>query len=124
MTIHKSKGLQFPIVFLVETTHQFQADRDPVTIEPQAGLGFTYVDSTANETMRVKHPLVQQAALKEKKKRQDRAEEMRLLYVALTRAEQRLFITGYVKDADLTKKMDKWNRAFDSASPLLTTTTR
>lgn len=124
MTIHKSKGLQFPIVFLVETTHQFPADRDPVTIEPQAGLGFTYVDSTANETMRVKHPLVQQAALKEKKKRQDRAEEMRLLYVALTRAEQRLFITGYVKDADLTKKMDKWNRAFDSASPLLTTTTR
>lgn len=124
MTIHKSKGLQFPIVFLVETTHQFQVDKGQVTIEPKFGLGFTYRDNYHDGALRVKHDLVQQAALKEQKKRQNRAEEMRLLYVALTRAEQRLFITGYIKDSELASNLATWNHSFESSTNLLTTTSR
>lgn len=103
MTIHGSKGLQFPIVFVVHTTGQFRNEAADFVVAAKDGVGFTvrtnlHAQVPALPDAEVDYPVPQLAAIKEIKKRQSRAEEMRLLYVALTRAEQRLIITGVVKD--------------------------
>lgn len=120
MTIHGSKGLEFPMVFLVDATHQFNqmAMRKPYLIDDQAGLGITYLDPE-NRTMEdtLQKTIVKSAAIAKSE-----AEEMRLLYVALTRAEQRLFIVG----AYTNKKtaINHWQKAFQSQQLVLNATAR
>lgn len=91
MTIHGSKGLEFPIVFLMSTDKQFnQQDLRRPFILTQAVAGVKWLDESSHEV----YSLPQWQLAKLAKNRQLLAEEMRLLYVALTRAEQQLFIVG------------------------------
>lgn len=98
MTIHKSKGLEFPVVFLCDTSRRFNsADlKQTVLIHPELGLGAKVYDLER----RLEYPGLARNAIKQRLKREMLSEEMRLLYVALTRARERLFITAAVKEPE------------------------
>ncbi len=98
MSIHKSKGLEFPVVFLCGTGKRFNAEdiRGRVLFDPELGIGSEAVDVER----KLRWPTAARSAIAGKIRREDLSEEMRLLYVALTRAKERLIITGTEKDAD------------------------
>jgi ATP-dependent helicase/nuclease subunit A len=104
MTIHSSKGLEFPFVFIGGMARQFnQMDiRKSFMLDKDFGFAAKYV----NPEKRISYPSLPQLAFKRKKKLEMLAEEMRVLYVGLTRAKEQLFLVASVKD--LTKKRDKW----------------
>lgn len=120
MTIHGSKGLEFPIVFLVDADHGFNNKelRSNVIVDPHVGVGIQYVDSH-----NVKFDTPQRAIVKESLQTAQRAEDLRLLYVALTRAQQRLIITGSFNEANsrhqMTSTVDTWQKAYQTNGPLL-----
>ena len=98
LSVHKSKGLEFPVVFLCDTAHQFNKTKisDGVLVHPQLGLGPMMVDLER----RVKYPTLAYHAIMDRQNRELVSEEMRLLYVALTRAKERLFVTASLKNAE------------------------
>ncbi len=104
MTVHKSKGLEFPIVFLANTCHRFRFDGgDPVKMHIDAGFTLPYVDisrSTIAKTYLDK-------AIKIKSERDIRSEEARLLYVAMTRAKNKLYI--YATPGSIDSSMQNWS---------------
>ncbi|QBO37226.1 helicase-exonuclease AddAB subunit AddA [Periweissella cryptocerci] len=104
MTIHGSKGLEFPIVFLLDATHKFnEMDlRQNLIIDADEGVAMTYMEPTTRLLM----DTPQQALIRLKQKRRIWAEQMRVLYVALTRAEQQLYIVGAYDSAQQVK--DRW----------------
>lgn len=87
-TIHKSKGLEYPFVFLAETTARFQFDSPIVACSDDGRIGFILHD---NKLVRRYRTLPYKQIIEENT-RDIISEEMRLLYVALTRAKQQLFI--------------------------------
>lgn len=92
MSIHKSKGLEFPIVILAETNRKFQAgnnSKDCIT-DGQNTAGINIIDEKSN----TKLPSLTWQVIRDKQKKQDIAEEMRILYVAMTRAKDKLIISG------------------------------
>ena len=93
MTIHKSKGLEFPVVFLADSCKQFN-DRDiksdKILLDKEYGFGVNFYDYNS----RYYYELPQKRLIKEKKYRKMLSEELRILYVALTRPKEKLFITG------------------------------
>ena len=97
MSIHKSKGLEFPVVFLCDTGRRFntQDQRETVLVHPELGLGPKRVDTER----RIQYPTLARTAITRRLDREMRSEEMRLLYVALTRAKERLYITAALKNA-------------------------
>ena len=96
MSIHKSKGLEFPIVFLSGTGKQFNKQdlNDSILIHQDLGFGPKFIDS-AN---RIEYPTLAKEALKLKLETELISEEMRVLYVALTRAKEKLIVTGVTKN--------------------------
>ena len=104
MTIHKSKGLEFPVVFVSFLAKQFNvADlRSSVILHPKYGIGPYFVDTT----LRTRANTLARFSLSKLTHYQNLSEEMRCLYVAMTRAEDLLVLTGRVKD--LKKSMQKW----------------
>ena len=92
MTVHKSKGLEFPVVFLCDTARGFnmQDSRENVIIHPELGIGIRVYDTER----KLKYPGISFKAIGERIRSEQRSEEMRLLYVALTRARDRLYITA------------------------------
>ncbi len=83
MTIHKSKGLEFPVVFVLQTNKHFnRRDQSGPAILTKNGIGIKWLDPQT----RVEYQLPQYQAAKAARQNQTLAEEMRLLYVALTRA--------------------------------------
>lgn len=98
MTIHRSKGLQFPAVFLAELSHQFNLDdiRRPVLLHRTLGLGLA-LRSPAGW-----YPTLPRLALREQYKEETLSEEMRLLYVALTRAQDILVLTAALEKPENT----------------------
>ena len=98
LSIHKSKGLEFPVVFLCDTARRFNArDRQEVVlVHPELGLGPKVLD----RENRVQYPTLARRAIARRQEREDLSEEMRLLYVALTRARERLYVTAALKDPD------------------------
>ena len=96
MSIHKSKGLEFPIVFLSSTGKNFNLKdlRDKILIHQEIGFGPNY----ENSELKIEYPTLAKEAIKMVSKRESISEEMRVLYVALTRAKEKLIITGIEKD--------------------------
>ena len=105
LTMHKSKGLQFPVVFLLETARQFNKDRETtLRLHMRHGAALKYVDAQN----RLTRETFAQQALKAIEKKEQIAEEARLLYVAMTRAQERLIIIGAPKKPD--ECMEKWRQ--------------
>ncbi len=95
MTVHKSKGLEFPVVFgaMMGRRYRARSGGDPLCVHRDLGLGCLYCDS-ALQTRRKTLP---QLAIAERVRREDRAEELRVLYVLLTRARDHLVLVGSVR---------------------------
>ncbi|WP_281165562.1 helicase-exonuclease AddAB subunit AddA [Liquorilactobacillus sicerae] len=115
MTIHGSKGLEFPVVFLINATHQInQQDlRRSYQLNQTGGIGITWLDPKT----RVKVPTLPKLLFDDQAQIKLAAEQMRLLYVALTRAKQKLIITGAY--ADPQQAISNWTAAQASSKLLL-----
>ena len=97
MSIHKSKGLEFPVVFLADLNKDFNRDdlRKPVLVHPELGLGPDCVD----RQRRIRFQTAAKAAVKLQLDRESKAEEMRILYVAMTRAKEKLILVDCIKQS-------------------------
>jgi len=104
MSIHKSKGLEFPVVFIASLGRQFnfQDLNKNVLLHRNLGLGPQLVDINA----RVSYPTLPKLAVKARLKLETLAEELRILYVAMTRAQEKLILVGSVRN--LKKAAEKW----------------
>ena len=104
MTIHKSKGLEFPIVFVSGMGKQFNMmdARSSVALHARLGAGLDAVDTD----MRTKSPSLLKRVIQKEEMLDSLGEELRVLYVALTRAKEKLIMTGTVKDAG--RKLDSY----------------
>ncbi len=112
MSIHKSKGLEFPIVFLSNTAKgfNFQDINETILLHQDIGIGPKYIDYER----KIEYNTLAKLAIAYKTKTETISEEMRILYVALTRAKEKLFITGLSKDIekdlkDKKKLLDMYN---------------
>ena len=109
MSIHHSKGLQFKVVFLSQLHKTFNKmdSKAKMLMDAELGLAADYLDL---ET-RIKYPSLHKIAIKEKGERESLGEELRVLYVAMTRAEEKLILTGVCKnEEDLIKKFPVQDR--------------
>ncbi|WP_152669226.1 UvrD-helicase domain-containing protein [Paenibacillus sp. DMB20] len=115
MTIHKSKGLEFPVVFIAGLSKNFnQQDLNaPFLMHKELGFGPRYVD----EQLRVAYPTLPNLAIRRRSQMELLAEEMRVLYVALTRPKEKMILVGTVKN--LTQKVSDWIQADGSPELLL-----
>ena len=104
MSIHKSKGLEFPVVFVSGLSKRFnmQDANQSLIVDMDLGVAVDYVDSVR----RIKNKTLRRAVLSEKMKEDNLAEELRVLYVALTRAREKLILTAVLDKAD-----EKWELA-------------
>ena len=98
MTIHKSKGLEFPICFVCGLSKQFnQMDtRQSILMDAELGVGVDYI----NPDLRLRRKTMRKNVVAQRMKEDTRGEDLRVLYVALTRAKEKLILTGYVSDFD------------------------
>lgn len=106
MSIHKSKGLEFPVVFLSGCGKKFntQDTKGSILFHKKLGIGPDFVD---NEK-RIYYPTIIKQAIKSKINLENLSEEMRVLYVAFTRAKEKLIITGSVND--VSSSNDRWEK--------------
>jgi ATP-dependent helicase/nuclease subunit A len=113
MSIHKSKGLEFPVVILASTAKKFNLQdlNEQIIIHQDLGIGVKYID----EKRKIEYPTLAKQAISLSVTKETLSEEMRILYVALTRAKEKLIITGISKDLEKDKakkkellKMRKW----------------
>ncbi len=97
MSIHKSKGLEFPIVILADLDHAFsRQDFDtPVLVHPSMGLGPKRIDLER----KIQYPTLARLAIQEKLRRENLAEEQRILYVAMTRPKEKLILVDALYNA-------------------------
>lgn len=94
MSIHKSKGLEFPICFVAGLSKKFnmQDTAKPIIADIDMGIGTDYIDPDA----RIRNQTLRKNIIAGKMQNDNIAEEMRILYVALTRAKEKLILTGCV----------------------------
>lgn len=114
MTIHKSKGLEFPVVILAGVGKQFNF-RDlngKILLDQDLGMGPQYIDSDRY----IEFKTLAKKALAIKAKNEAISEEMRILYVALTRAKEKLIIVGRQKDVN--KKMSEKQKLLEIYSTI------
>ncbi|NOU95470.1 helicase-exonuclease AddAB subunit AddA [Paenibacillus sp. LMG 31456] len=106
MSIHKSKGLEFPVVFVAGMAKRFnQRDlTDSFMVHKDLGFGPKFMDAEA----RISYPTLPWLAIRRKMRMEMLAEEMRVLYVALTRAREKLYLLATVKETD--KLIQNWAR--------------
>ncbi|MFA9376320.1 MAG: helicase-exonuclease AddAB subunit AddA [Lachnotalea sp.] len=106
ISIHKSKGLEFPIVFVSGMAKQFnnQDARAKIIMHPDLGIGADYIDF-AN---RVKAPTLIKRAMQKQIQMENLGEELRVLYVALTRAKEKLILTGAM--SKIENKLIGWQQ--------------
>lgn len=107
MTIHKSKGLQFPVVFIGGMNKKFNNmdAADSIIFHPELGIGPECIDTE----LRTKTPTLYKRIIARQIARDNVAEEMRILYVAMTRAEHKLYMTGTI--SKFGKKLEKWTKS-------------
>ena len=120
MSIHKSKGLEFPIVFAAGMGKNFnQTDaRTSLLLHADLGIGCDY----SNPVLRVRTNTLLKKVMKTRILRENLGEELRVLYVALTRAKEKLILTGTV--SDLEQKLKKWAEVCNRTNPVLSVTQR
>ncbi len=104
MTIHKSKGLEFPICFVCGLSKQFNMMdmREAILMDAELGVGVDYIDPK----MRIKRRNIRKNVVAQRMKEDTRGEDLRVLYVALTRAKEKLILTGYLDDFEKKLKSD------------------
>ncbi len=112
MSVHKSKGLEFKVVFGAQLGRKYRSERSdaPLLTHRDLGVGMSYFDPA----LRTRRLTLPQQAILARQRREDAAEEMRILYVLLTRAQHRLILVGTVKDAE--RAMKRWQAL--SAAPV------
>ena len=98
MSVHKSKGLEFPIVFFADTARQFNDSdaRAPLLIHSELGIGADVVDLKR----RIQYPTISKKAIRLAIRKEGLSEELRVLYVAMTRAKEKLIILASYSDAE------------------------
>lgn len=118
MSIHRSKGLEFPVVILGELGKRFNLTdaRGPVLHDRQLGLGLEAVD----ETHRIRYPTLPHVMVAQAIEREALAEEIRVLYVGLTRAKDRLILVGTKSHA----KVNAWRERYQNHPGPLSLTDR
>ena len=96
MSIHKSKGLEFPIVFLCDLSKRFDPRdvQEPVLVHPELGLGTDRVDWER----RIRYDTVSKTAVALQLQRESKSEEMRILYVAMTRPQEKLIAVDCLRN--------------------------
>lgn len=106
MTIHKSKGLEFPVVFVAGMGRQFnrQDIRSRMVLHPQYGIGLDLTDVAK----RIRIPSLTRQVLARRIQMENTGEELRVLYVAMTRAKEKLILAGTLKKA--SEKLDGFIR--------------
>ncbi|HSQ33271.1 MAG TPA: 3'-5' exonuclease, partial [Peptostreptococcaceae bacterium] len=114
MSIHKSKGLEFPVVICAGMGKNFnlQDIRKNMLYHHRLGYGPQFVDFER----RIAYPSIAKEALKKRLNIESLSEEMRILYVAFTRAKEKLIMTGSVRD--IQKSVNKWAENAESINPL------
>lgn len=119
MSIHKSKGLEFPVVFLCGLARQFNQEsiRAQVLCDQELGLGLSCV----NTLKRIQYPSLAKNAIAAKIKAEEISEELRVLYVALTRAKDRLIMT--YSSQNIRNEIDELSKRIVLSDPLLLTST-
>ncbi|MBP3595533.1 MAG: helicase-exonuclease AddAB subunit AddA [Lachnospiraceae bacterium] len=112
MSIHKSKGLEFPVVFLcgMEKKMNRMDMRDRLIIHSKLGLGPEFVDTT----LRVKSPTLLKKIIAKQMNEEMIAEELRVLYVAMTRAREKLILVGAMKEPE--KRYAAWQQRSETVS--------
>lgn len=112
MSIHKSKGLEFPVVFVSGLSKRFNTQdyNQAMILDMDMGLGVTYVDPAR----RVRNRTLRQKVLAKKLREENFAEELRVLYVAMTRAREKLILTATAEHA-----AQMWERAKEYSSQAL-----
>ena len=112
MSIHKSKGLEFPVVFLSGTGKQFNMQdlNNKILLHPDIGIGVKYIDYDRQ----IEYDTLSKQAMRNQIMLETLSEEMRVLYVALTRAKEKLIITGY----STIDKQNSLNELYDKYSEL------
>ena len=103
MSIHKSKGLEFPVVFLSCTGKKFNVmdlNNSDILLHQELGIGLKYIDYNRQ----VEYNTLAKEAIKNVSKIEMLSEEMRILYVALTRSKEKLIITGIANDLERSLK--------------------
>lgn len=98
LSIHKSKGLEYPVVFLCDLSRQFNTQdlREAILVDDQLAVGCNRVDRDRY----VRYPTLAKKSIERKKKREAVSEELRILYVAMTRPRDRLVMTYYSKNLE------------------------
>lgn len=109
MTIHKSKGLEFPVVFVAGLSKMFNRQdlNASFLMHKEMGFGPKFVDGN----LRVSYPTLPNLAIRRRAQMELLAEEMRVLYVALTRPKDKLILISSVKD--LAKSIEAWSGALE-----------
>lgn len=115
MSIHKSKGLEFPVVFLSGAGKNFNLMdiNKSILFHHELGYGPDYVDPVR----RISYPTILKEALKKKIKIESLSEEMRVLYVAFTRAKEKLIITGAMKNIE--RNLNRMSSSLEEANEKL-----
>ena len=103
-TIHRSKGLEYPVVFVCGLGKKFNMrdTTEAVLLHPELGIGCDAID----EELRVQLPMPLKNVISRQIRLEDLGEELRILYVAMTRAREKLIMTGSVKNFE--KRMHAW----------------
>jgi ATP-dependent helicase/nuclease subunit A len=106
MSIHRAKGLEFPVVFIPDLgkVHNFGDEKGAILVDREAGLGMDVVD----RSRLIRYPSLASTLVAMTLHRQTLAEELRLLYVAMTRAKEHLILIGTCKSAQI----ELWKSTF------------
>ncbi len=115
MSIHKSKGLEFPIVFLCNSSKKFNLRdmSEKIVLDNNLGIGANYIKDG------IEFPTLAKDAIKIKANKEAISEEMRVLYVALTRAKEKLIIVGTIDNVEkkLQEKVDEISKYYKFTKP-------
>ena len=106
MTIHKSKGLEFPVVIIagMDKKRNIRSETETVRMSEKMGIGIDII----NEELKYKYPSIYKEIINLEKSKEEKEEEFRILYVAMTRAKEKLIMTAKTKSVrDFLEKINK-----------------